>query len=434
MNTSSLLHVALLFAAFWTAVLLYRGERPLCFVAALAVGAIVSHLGWAGLHWQAVAEHPQALFDPGLGYCVLFFPLGPLLLAPEATTWRALPLALAVARAGCLAGGCCGGEPGRFGAHPTPLYEMALLAGLHFAVRAAPKRAAAAVFLAGFGALRLAVEPLRAAPPLGEPAAPVAALSALWLGAGLLVLPARARAALPLLPLLLANGCGVRRVAEPDERPDYLRYVAFDLGRRQFMLLHWEDHEMPLRVHLPAPPSGLLPDPAAIQESARQGILAWTDVASPGIPAFAFVDAAGDAQLPVVWAEEAIGRPIAQCAYSPTTFSGRLRIDQILVTGRRRDGSLATPEEVRLTVMHETGHALGLSGHSPNPDDIMYPFAGVAGENPPSATQPDAAAASTPQPPHRSTAQGLSARDRATLQKLYAKPNRTRVPNPKSVY
>jgi hypothetical protein len=233
---------------------------------------------------------------------------------------------------------------------------------------------------------------------------------------------------------LLANGCGVHRVAEPDERPDYLRYVAFDLGRRQFMLLHWENHEMPLRVHLPAPPAGLFPDPGRIQESARLGILAWTDVASPGIPAFAFVTGAGDAHLPVVWAEEALGRPIAQCAYSPTTFSGRLRIDQILVTGRRRDGSLATPEEVRLTVMHEIGHALGLAGHSPNPDDIMYPFAGVAAGSQPTTAESDAAAAQSAEPALRSTAQGLSARDRATLQKLYAKPNRTRVPNPKSVY
>jgi hypothetical protein len=185
-SAASALHLAILCAAFWTAALLYRGDKPLRFVTGLALGAAASHLGWAALHWRAVAEQPQALLDPALGYCVLFFPLGPLLLAPQAATWRALPLALAVARAGCLVAGCCGGTPGPFGAHPTPLYEMALLAALHFAVRAAPERAAAAVFLAGFGALRLAVEPWRAAPPLGEPAVPTAALAALWLGASLL--------------------------------------------------------------------------------------------------------------------------------------------------------------------------------------------------------------------------------------------------------
>ena len=107
------LHTAILFAAFWTAVLLYRGTRPLRFVAGLAAGASCAHLGWAALHWTEVSRHPEAILDPSLGYCVLFFPLGPLLFAPQAPSWRTLPLVLAVARLGCVAAGCCGGTPAR---------------------------------------------------------------------------------------------------------------------------------------------------------------------------------------------------------------------------------------------------------------------------------------------------------------------------------
>ena len=31
------------------------------------------------------------------------------------------------------------------------------------------------------------------------------------------------------------------------------------------------------------------------------------------------------------------------------------------------------PEELQATAAHEFGHALGISGHSSNPDDVMYP-------------------------------------------------------------
>jgi hypothetical protein len=188
LDVTALLHSALLCAALWTAVSLYRGGRPLRFVAALAAGAAFAHLGWARLHWAAVAGHPAALLDPTLGYCVLFLPLGPLLLAPEAATWRALPLALAVARLGCLIAGGCHGVAAAWGSHPTPLYEVALLLALHLAVRASADARAAAVFLAGFGLARLTVEPWRAAPPLGPPTLDPALLAALWTGVGLLTL------------------------------------------------------------------------------------------------------------------------------------------------------------------------------------------------------------------------------------------------------
>lgn len=149
----SVVHVQtlLLFAAFWTAVLLYRGYRPARFVLGVGLGAALTHLGWAMLHWNIVLQHPTAVLDPALGFSVLFFPLGPILAAPQPATWRALPLALAVARAGCVVAGCCHGSVGSSGPYPTPLYEVGLLVLLHFAVRAAPGPKAMAVFLLGFG-------------------------------------------------------------------------------------------------------------------------------------------------------------------------------------------------------------------------------------------------------------------------------------------
>jgi len=192
-------------------------------VLGLALGAVLAHLAWALLHAAAVATHPAALLNPAAGFTVLAVPLGLLATAP----WRAsserrtaylaaafvpLPFALAVARLGCLAAGCCHGTPtelpwgislaaaelraahgGLFaagpGLHPTPLYESAGLLALGLAVRRLPRDWVAPAVLAGFGALRLAVEPWRAPPPLGPPLVPPALLAAAWLLAAALLLP-----------------------------------------------------------------------------------------------------------------------------------------------------------------------------------------------------------------------------------------------------
>ncbi len=180
--TGHLLQPLALFGAFWTALALY-GRRspapePLRFVAALALGAVFAHLGWALLHSSAVAAHPQMLLDPTRGFCVLFVPLGLLLLAPRPAAFASLPLAFAVARLGCLAARCCHGENGE----PTPLYEIGGLVILHGVVAHLSARWVTPVVLAGLGLIRLAVEPMRSTSPLGEPAVPIVAIAALWVG------------------------------------------------------------------------------------------------------------------------------------------------------------------------------------------------------------------------------------------------------------
>lgn len=181
-------------AAFWTALLLYRHRarpaRSVRFGLALALGAAFAHAGWLLLHapaaWPALRARPGLLLDPSLGFCVLFLPLGPLLLERSAAAFASLPLALAVARLGCLAAGCCDGTPTSApwavaGLHPTGLYEVAGLLALHGAVSRAEGRLAAPLVLGGIGALRLLIDPLRAAPPLGAPIVAPGAIAAAWL-------------------------------------------------------------------------------------------------------------------------------------------------------------------------------------------------------------------------------------------------------------
>ena len=192
--------------------------RPVRALLGFAAGGVLAHLGFALLHAEAVAANPALLVDLRSGFCALFVAGGPLLVAPRGpdreaflrAALGALPAALAVARVGCLAAGCCGGLPlpaalppdhpalplarvlglaAGSGAlrHPTALYDLAGCLALGWlAGRVAPGRAPGAV-LAGLGGLRLLLDPLRAAAPPGPPsldvrwvAALVGALGAAW--------------------------------------------------------------------------------------------------------------------------------------------------------------------------------------------------------------------------------------------------------------
>ncbi len=206
--------LAFLTAAFWTGVLLYRGDRPGHFVAGLALGALLAHLGWCLLHLPAVLARPWAIFDAASGFCVLFVPLGLLLAAPSAAAFATLPGALAVARAGCLAAGCCHGAAGE----PIPLLEIAGLLSLHFATRRLPEHRVVPTVLLGVGLLRLLLEPWRSAPPLGAPLVAPAWIAAAGCAAGAVWwLGGRARTRRALASALLLACLGLPRPAPADE-------------------------------------------------------------------------------------------------------------------------------------------------------------------------------------------------------------------------
>ena len=164
-------------AALWTAIALYRGKRPLRHLAGLALGALLARWGWIWLALPAPASRPGLWLEPGAGFSALFLPLGPLVAGAGAASFATLPLALAVARLGCLAAGCCHGASGE----PLPLLEIGACLGLHFAVARLPRHRLRPVVLAGLALERGMVEPWRAPSPLGAPLVPVPVLVAAWL-------------------------------------------------------------------------------------------------------------------------------------------------------------------------------------------------------------------------------------------------------------
>ena len=68
--------------------------------------------------------------------------------------------------------------------HPVAVYDAAGCAALQLALRRLQGGVRAGAALAGLGALRLALQPLRAPPPLGDPALDPRWLAALWIACG----------------------------------------------------------------------------------------------------------------------------------------------------------------------------------------------------------------------------------------------------------
>jgi membrane protease YdiL (CAAX protease family) len=147
------------------------------FVLGLHAGALFSFVGLELIH------HPTPLDPLRLlrleGASLLFLPLGILFVAPWREALAALPLALAVARLGCLPYDCCYAKP--WNAPP----ELAGFVALHFAARRWPEHTTPIV-LSGFGAIRLLSLPLRATPAV-EPFIDPAWIALAWIAAGVLL-------------------------------------------------------------------------------------------------------------------------------------------------------------------------------------------------------------------------------------------------------
>ena len=112
------------------------------FVLGLWLGVVTAHLGWGLFHLPEMLEDPGRILHLG-AVSVLFMPVGVLLVAPWRDSLAALPLALAIARIGCLPYACC------YETWWSALPEIAGLAGLHIAARRWPQHTTAIV-LSGF--------------------------------------------------------------------------------------------------------------------------------------------------------------------------------------------------------------------------------------------------------------------------------------------
>jgi len=169
---------------------------------------------------------------------------------------------------------------------------------------------------------------------------------------------------------------------------NYLAHAMSQGGK----VIRWDLAKMPLRVFIASGANvrGWTVD----KNQAVYNAMAGWKAASGNQLRFQMVQNISDANIVVRWQERFSHDNIG---VSPLQMVGNtiLQSDVHLATSQPNGSGLLSMSELNWTALHEFGHALGIRGHSPQPDDVMF-FA----VNPSQQT-------------------GLTARDRNTIKLLY---------------
>lgn len=136
----------------------------------------------------------------------------------------------------------------------------------------------------------------------------------------------------------------------------------------------WNLADMPIRVYIePAlKDSHWKPDYDTILRKAFQ---TWA-TASKNILSFQFVTNSRDAQIKCHWTSKADDlsdsgeQGVARTSHADSHL---INADVTILMANPKNSKVPVSTEIiTKTCLHEVGHALGLSGHSPNPKDVMY--------------------------------------------------------------
>ncbi len=152
-------------------------------------------------------------------------------------------------------------------------------------------------------------------------------------------------------------------VQKPASSNDY-----FDYAITPGNIIHWNLAKMPLNVYIQPPPAEFkqrMPDYANFVIKA---IGEWRKAE----PAFQFRLVATEKQsdVRVKWKTMLEHNRIGE---SPNiVLSGKLVLADLVLATHTPTGQILDTETLYLTIVHEFGHVLGIHGHSPNEEDIMY--------------------------------------------------------------
>lgn len=167
-------------------------------------------------------------------------------------------------------------------------------------------------------------------------------------------------------------------------------YNEATLGHR----IRWQPDQMPVRVYI-ADGSAKVGYQPQFRALLKDSFVQW-QTASQNLINFQFVESPATAMITCTWVDDPkiLKGTIKKGDTKTSILAGSIikaNIRCMLGVGSMND------YRMRFTALHEVGHAIGLQGHSPNPNDVMFFSTNAAERN-----------------------QGLTNRDINTVRKVYA--------------
>ncbi|MBX9724397.1 MAG: tetratricopeptide repeat protein, partial [Candidatus Obscuribacterales bacterium] len=152
------------------------------------------------------------------------------------------------------------------------------------------------------------------------------------------------------------------------DNDDYLSVMAAAGGHK-----YWPSNRIPITVSLgdSSKSSGYRDSMSIILKKSFDD---WSKASKGGF-SFVFVDSPTNASIKVFWTDKASDLKNAAESGETKLFMDQSYIKNAeiwLLTQPVTKSSVLTDNVFRLVTLHEIGHALGLSGHTTNPDDIMF--------------------------------------------------------------
>jgi tetratricopeptide (TPR) repeat protein len=157
------------------------------------------------------------------------------------------------------------------------------------------------------------------------------------------------------------------------QSPDAADYIS---EIRLSDLCRWNTRK-PLKVYIATPPTSLATFRPSFDAKMKTAFEKWS-AAMGGQIKFVFVPKPNGAQIRCEWTDDrSLLSGSHRLAITRLTWLGhriqRAQITMLTTTSPERTVALSD-DEVYASALHEVGHALGLSAHSANNRDIMFPF------------------------------------------------------------
>lgn len=163
----------------------------------------------------------------------------------------------------------------------------------------------------------------------------------------------------------------VKNLKPGEGTKDYFPFATYD------SVTKWTADKFPLKVHVPSDAEVAAVGNYKPQygQALRQSFQDWQQRSNNAV-SFTYVPTSAEANIDCVWTNNPanVSRPSegGEAKVQYDTIRGIDKVQIILLT-RTPDGDANVPVNlIKAAALHEVGHAMGVLGHSPNPEDVMF--------------------------------------------------------------